>query len=117
VLFLVEAVRQRGSRGLVDEAQDLEASHAAGVLGRLPLAVVEVGGHSDDSLGDLLTQVRLGGLLQLSQNHGRDLRRGILLAPHFYPGVALCGPDGLERAELDLLEDLVTAATPPPPSA
>ena len=42
VLLLVEAVRERRRRRLVDDALDLEAGDAAGVLGGLALGVVEV---------------------------------------------------------------------------
>jgi hypothetical protein len=42
VLLLVEAVRERGRRGLVDDALDVEAGDLAGVLRGLALGVVEV---------------------------------------------------------------------------
>ncbi len=47
---LAEAVGQRRRGRLVDDADDVEAGDAAGVLGRLALAVVEVGGHGDHRL-------------------------------------------------------------------
>ena len=50
VLLLVEAVGQRRRGRLVDDAHHLEAGDLAGVLGRLPLRVVEVGRHGDDRL-------------------------------------------------------------------
>ena len=43
VAALVEAERERSRRRLVDDPLDVEAGDAAGVLGRLALAVVEVG--------------------------------------------------------------------------
>ena len=59
LVLLVEAVGQRGRGRLVDDAQHLETGDLAGVLGGLPLAVVEVRRDGDDRLGDLLAQVLL----------------------------------------------------------
>src|SRR6185503_7142636 len=80
VLGLVEAVGQRGRRGLVDDALDVQAGDATSVLGGLPLRVVEVRGDGDDRLRDLLAQIILGRLLQLAEYARRDLRRRQLLA-------------------------------------
>ena len=68
VLLLVEAVGQRRRGRLVDDARDFEAGDLAGVFGRLPLGVVEVGRHGDDGLVHLVAQVGLGRFLQLAQN-------------------------------------------------
>jgi hypothetical protein len=54
VLLLVEAVGERGGRGLVDDAQNLEPGDLSGVLGGLPLGVVEVRRDRDDGLAHLL---------------------------------------------------------------
>ncbi len=53
------------------------------MLGRLPLAVVEIRRDCDDRLGYLLAQKILGGGLQLLQNHRGNFRRGISLAENF----------------------------------
>ena len=77
--LLVEAVRE-GRRGrLVDDPLDVEAGDPAGVLRRLALGVVEVGGDGDDRLGHLLAQVCLRVRLELLQHHGRDLGRRVAL--------------------------------------
>jgi hypothetical protein len=50
VLLLVEAVRERCGRRLVDDALDVEAGDLSCILGRLALRVVEVRGDGDDGL-------------------------------------------------------------------
>ena len=75
VVALVEAVRERGRGGLVDDAADVQARDLAGLLGRLTLVIVEVRRHGDDGVGDRLAQVRLGVALQLLQDEGADLLR------------------------------------------
>ena len=51
-VLLVETVGERCRSGLVHQAQDFQSGDAAGVLGGLPLRIVEVRGNGDDSLGD-----------------------------------------------------------------
>src|SRR5690606_24361393 len=66
--------------GLIDDAQHLEASDLAGVLGRLTLGVVEVGRNGNHGLRDWMAEVSLSRLLHLLENEGRDLLRRVLLA-------------------------------------
>jgi hypothetical protein len=74
--LLVETVGNGGSSGLVDDTEDVEASNETGVLGSLTLRVVEVGGDSNDGVGDLATEVGLSGLTHLGEDHGGDLLGG-----------------------------------------
>lgn len=80
--LLVKAVGDGSSGGLVDDTQDVETGNETGVLGSLTLAVVEVGGDSDDGVVDGGSEVGLGGLTHLGQDHGGDLLggEGLLLA-------------------------------------
>lgn len=80
LVALVQAVRQSGGRGLVDDALDLEPGDLAGFLGRLTLGVVEVGGNRDDRVGDVLTEVGLRVALELHEHARADLLRRVLLA-------------------------------------
>ena len=74
--LLVKTVGDGSSGGLVDDTEDLKTGNGTGILGGLTLSVVEVGGNSNDGVGDLLSEVGLSGLLHLGQNHGRDFFGG-----------------------------------------
>ena len=86
--LVVQAIGHCGSGGFIDDPQDVEARNAAGVLGGLALAVVKIGWHRDDRLGDLLAQIALGVPAQLGQNHGADLLGSQVLAVDVHPVVA-----------------------------
>jgi len=60
-------------------------------------------------LGDLLAQVGFGGLLELAEDHGRDLGRGILLAANVDPGVAVVTPDDFIGDHLHFFADFFVA--------
>jgi hypothetical protein len=79
VRLLVEAVRQRRRRRLIDDARDFEAGDLAGVFRRLSLGVVEIGRDGDDRLVHLVTEVSFGRFLQLAQNLRRNFGRGEFL--------------------------------------
>ena len=74
-LGLVHAVGEGRSRGLIDDALDLQASDLARILGRLTLGVIEVSGDRNNSLCHGLTEKLLSGLLHLAQHLGRNLGR------------------------------------------
>ena len=73
ILLLVQAISKRRRRGLVDDALHVQARDFASLLGSLPLRVVEVGRNGDYRILHLLAKKILGGVLQLAQNHGRNL--------------------------------------------
>ncbi len=102
VVLLVQPVRERGGRGLVDDPQHVEARDLAGLLRGLALRVVEVRGDGDHRLVDGVAQVGLGVALQLAEDLGGDLLRRPLLAvdleaPVLRAHVALDGSNGAIR--------------------
>ena len=78
--LFIDAVGESRGGGLVDDSLDLEAGDLAGVLGRLTLGVVEVGGDGDDGFGDGAAEIGLGVGLQLLKDHRGDFLRRIFLA-------------------------------------
>ena len=79
VLLLLEPVRQGRGRRLVDDPGDLQAGDLSGVLGGLPLAVVEIGRDRDHRLAYLVAEITFRGLLQLPQDESRNLRGRVIL--------------------------------------
>mmetsp|Transcript_32269 Transcript_32269/g.80929 ORF Transcript_32269/g.80929 Transcript_32269/m.80929 type:complete len:232 (+) Transcript_32269:1461-2156(+) len=81
--LLVKTISDGGGRGLVDDAHDSQTGDSTGILGGLTLAIVEVGGHSHNCVGNLLTEVSLSDFLHPCEHHGRDLLGGVglLLIP------------------------------------
>jgi hypothetical protein len=107
-LASTETVSDSSGGGLVDDTEDVEASDGTGVLGGLPLVVVEVGGDGDDGLLNLLGKLGLGNLLHLDKDHGGDLLggEGLLLAEVLDGDLrAAVVVDNLERPGLDVLLD------------
>lgn len=80
--LLVKTVGDGSSGGLVDDTEDVEAGNESSILGSLTLRVVEVGRDCDDGVVDCATEVGLGCLPHLNEDHGGDLLRceSLLLA-------------------------------------
>ena len=114
VLLFIQTVCQRCRGRFVDDAQDIEAGDAPGVLGSLALRVVKVGRYSDDGLGDLFAEAHFGIGLELAQDHCRDLRRAecLGLTVYFYLNmrVAVGCPDHLVRNALNFFLHLIKLA-------
>ena len=103
LFILVQTEGQSGCRWLIDDALDIQAGDAPGVLGGLALGIVEVGRHRDDSLGNGFAQIVLGGLLHLAQDVGADLLCRDLFAAHLDPGVAVVGGCDLVGHQVNVL--------------
>ena len=78
--LLLEAVGEGRGGGLVDDAEHLDAGNLTGILGRLALGVVEVGGDGDDRLGDGVAEVGGGVVAELAEDLRGDLLGGEVLA-------------------------------------
>ena len=70
---IVEAIGNRRSRGLVQQAQQVQASELGRVFGGLALGVVEIGGHRDHSAKDVVVKRILGPEPQRGQDFGAHL--------------------------------------------
>ena len=76
--LLVQPIGQRCGGGLIDDTQYIQPGDLACVFGGLTLRVVEVSRDSNHCLGDWLSQIGLGVILQLLQNHSRYLLGRVL---------------------------------------
>merc|ERR1711944_367895 len=89
------SVRNGRSCRLVDYPQNIESCNHAGVLRRLTLAVVEVGGHCDHCFIHWRSQVCLSCLLHLHEDHRAYLLRSerlflaLVLHSQFWKAVLL----------------------------
>jgi hypothetical protein len=89
---LLQAVRHRSSRGLVEQAQHVQARQLGRVLGGLTLRVVEVGRHGDDGAVQFVVEGVLCALAQRGEDLGRDLHWRLL---------AIAGGDGHHAGTID----------------
>src|SRR5713101_5668052 len=65
---LIQTVGQGSGRWLIYQAQHFQSGNAPGVLGRLPLSVVEIGGHCNHRLGYRCVEESLRIPLKLAEN-------------------------------------------------
>jgi len=112
--LLVQTIGDSGSGGLVDDTENVQTGDNTSILGGLALSVIEVGGDSDDGVGDLLGEESLSDLLHLAQNHGRDFlwSEGLGLTPDLDldDGGSGLGLD-LEGEVLDIVLDILVIET------
>ena len=87
-LLLIHTVGKSGCGRLVDDTLHVQTGDLAGVLGGLTLGVGKVSGNGDDSLRNGLAQIGLSVALELLQDHGADLLRGVGLAVHVHLVIA-----------------------------
>ena len=74
----IEAVRQGGGGGFVEDALHRDARQPTGVAGGLALGIVEIGGNGDHRRFHRLAQVGAGVVHQLAQDAGHQLFRRVL---------------------------------------
>ena len=101
---LSESIRKRGGGRLVEDAEHVQPGDPAGVLGGLPLVVVEVGGDGDDRLLDLVPEVVLDDRLHLLEHQRGDLGKRVDVLPDLDAyGVVLAFDDLVRHHRLRLL--------------
>ena len=101
--LLVETVGECRRGRFVDDPLDGESGDLAGVLGRLALGVIEVGGDGDHRLGDLLSEKGLSIGLELGEDRCTDL-----LGAHRGPTGEAHGDARGARVTLDSIGDKAT---------
>ena len=70
---IVEAVGERSRRRLVEKAQNREVRKTGGVLRRLALRIVEVGGNRDHGARQIAAETVLGALCKRAEDFGTHL--------------------------------------------
>eukprot|EP00759_Apiculatamorpha_spiralis_P028524 PhF_6_TR31118/c1_g1_i1/m.45547 len=109
--LLAQTIGDGGSGGLIDDTSDVETRDHTGILCGLTLSVVEVGRYSHNGVLHSLTQVRLGDLLHLLQDHRADFFRSerLLLAfeRHLHAWVTVAVDNGEGQEGLVVLHGLV----------
>ncbi|KAM2637935.1 hypothetical protein EV1_022365 [Malus domestica] len=74
--FLVNAISNDGSSGLIDDTEDIDSGNNSGILGCLTLGVIKVGRNCDNSVLDGAAKVGLGDVTHLDEDHGEDFLSG-----------------------------------------
>jgi len=107
--LFVETVGNSGSGGLVNDSLDVESSNDTGILSGLSLGIVEVSGDSDDSVFAVLTEVLVGDVLHLDEDHGGNLLGeeflDLTLVGNLDLGLLVLSGDDLEGPELHVSLD------------
>ena len=80
VFLFIQPISECGRRWFVNNSLYVQASDLTCILGRLTLGVIEIRRNGDHGLIDLCSEIVFSRLLQLLQDHCRDLRRAILFA-------------------------------------
>ena len=100
-LLAINAVGKGGGGRFVDDALHVQPRDFAGILGGLTLGVGEVGGDGDDGVRDRLAEIAFRIALELLQDHGGDLLRGILVPVDVQ--LVICAHLALDRGDRALV--------------
>lgn len=72
MVIFFEIVSKSSSSRFVDDMENVKIRDLIGIFGSLFLLVVEVGGNSDDGVGDFFVEVRFSDFFYFVKNYGRD---------------------------------------------
>ena len=88
----------KGRRGrFVDNSLYIQSCNTTGILGCLPLDIIEVSRNSNNGIGHFLAQILFGILTELPQDHGADLLGCIFLSVN--DGMPVCTHVPFHRAD------------------
>ena len=72
-VIFIQAISQRGSCRLVNNAQHFQTGNFTGIFGGLTLGVVKIGRYGNDRLVNFFAQIIFGGFFHFLQNKSRNL--------------------------------------------
>ena len=80
----MQSISERGSRGLVDQAQNFQSRYFSGILGGLTLRIVEIRRNGDDCAVHGFPKKRFSPIFQFAQNERGNLwrRKDSVSEPH-----------------------------------
>src|SRR6266704_3641994 len=89
VALLIQPIRQRCRRRLVDDAHHFQAGDFARLLCGLPLRIVKIRRHGDHGLCDLLAEKVFRGRFQLAEDHCGNFRWAVSFARNLHARVLM----------------------------
>mmetsp|Transcript_10085 Transcript_10085/g.24476 ORF Transcript_10085/g.24476 Transcript_10085/m.24476 type:complete len:106 (+) Transcript_10085:1476-1793(+) len=69
ISLLIQSISDGGSRGFINDSENIETRNRSSILSCLTLRVVKVSWYSYNSILDFLAKVSLGNIFHLGKNH------------------------------------------------
>src|SRR6266436_4381755 len=110
-LLFVQAVSERRSSGLIDEAKNFNAGDFARILGGLALSIIEISRDGDDSAVDRFAEMGFGPVFQFAENERGDFWRSENSVAEQNADDVLARRVDAERKQFQFILDICRAAT------